>query len=701
MSNLTYPATRRVHQVDNYHGVPVADPYRWLETATAERSAWIAAQNTLTAEYISRSSVRRALRGRFEELLCYSRYYELFHQGSYLFFKKNSGLQNQLVLYVQRGLNGTPEVLIDPNVLAPDGTVRLTSVALSKDGKFLAYALSDRGMEWEECFVKETHTRRDLPDRIQWVKASMLAWHGDGFYYSRFPGPSTAIQGTCLADENHQVWYHRAGTAQSADTLVYEDREHPRRLHLVQTTADERFVILMISDRGAGHAGLAMSIRDTATGQDSFTPVITSSEDKFLLVDSEGDRLVVLTDRRAPNWRLILIDPRHPGEHHWKEVIAETNQPIVLVRAIGKKLFVAYRSDAAHRLYVFDRSGRCEHEILLPGVGAVNVFQGRREDTEAFWSFSSFTRPQTIYRYVIEPRRSSVFHQPELRFDASHYETRQIFYASKDGTRIPMFIVHRKGLMLDGRHPALLTGYGAGGFPMGPSFDPFLVALLERGVVYAVACLRGGGEYGEAWHHAGWREKKQNVFDDCIAAAEWLQENGYTCADGLGLIGGSNGGLLVGAVMVQRPDLFKVALPCAGPMDMLRFQHFNLAGGATAEYGSSDDPAMFPILLGYSPLHNVREGVEYPATLVTTYEDDDVVVPGHSFKFIARLQELGAGTSPYLIRTESKSGHGPVSLPKAIAERADIYAFLLAHLQEREGFNVSAIPRASEAGQLS
>lgn len=506
-----------------------------------------------------------------------------------------------------------------------------------------------------------------------------MAWRDGGFYYSRYPAPSDLATALSGRNEGHQVWYHRVGTPQSADTLVYEDPEHPLRLHFIETTDDERFVVLAICDRGTGHGGHALWLLDAGGGQEYFTPVVTSFDDEFRLVDNEEDRLLFVTNRRAPNWRLILIDPASPDERNWSEVIPEREQPLEHVGAVGGKLFAIYRNDAVHRLYVLNRLGRLENEIRLPGPGLVNVFPGQRQSTDAFWGFTNFITPPTIYRYNIANRASSIFQRPEVQFDVNHYETKQVFYASKDGTRVPLFIVHRKGLELDGQSPALLSGYGGGGVPVGPSFDPLLLALLERGMVYAVACLRGGGEYGEIWHHAGWRDKKQNAFDDCIAAAEWLQTNGYTNRDRTALIGASNGGLLVGAVMVQRPDLFRVALPCAGPMDMLRFQKFTLAWGATAEYGSSDDPEMFPALLAYSPLHNIENGVIYPATLVTTYQDDDIVVPAHSFKFAATLQERGSNVNPYLIRIETKSGHGAASLPKAMDERSDVYAFLLAH----------------------
>jgi prolyl oligopeptidase len=678
-----YPATRKVDRTNNYHGVTVPDPFGWLEDETnTERPAWIAAQNAQTAQYLSKSPFRCELRRRFDQLLTYSRYYEFLQRGPYLVFKKNEGLQNQLVLYVQRGPSGTPEVVVDPNALASDGTIRLGSVAVSRNARYLAYGLSHGGVEWEEYFVKDMETRQDLPDRLRWVKASAIAWCGGGFYYSRFPVPPDPASALVARNEHHQVWYHRVGTLQSADTLVHEDRERPLRLHFVETTENERFAVLSISDPGAGHTGHALWLLDVKAGQQDFSPVVTSFDHEFRLVDSQDDSLLVITNHKAPNRRLVLIDPATPAERNWTEIIPQKNEPLKLVNTIGGKIFAVYREDAAHRLYVFNRAGKFENEIPLPGIGLAQVFPGQWQDTDAFWSFTSFTTPATIYRYDIAQRTSTVFQKPAVRFTPDDYETRQVFYPSKDGTRIPMYLMHRKGLALDGRNPSVLSGYGGFGFSIGPSFDPFLIALLERGFVYAVACLRGGGEYGEAWHHAGWRDRKQNVFDDCIAAAEWLQARGYTSQDRTALIGTSNGGLLTAAVMVQRPDLFNVAVPCAGPMDMLRFQMFTVAWGAIAEYGSSDDPVMFPILHAYSPLHNIKEGVSYPATLVTTYENDDCVVPAHSFKFVATLQERGAGSHPYLIRIESKSGHGPMSLPKALDERAEVYAFILAQMPE-------------------
>ncbi|MGI9041526.1 MAG: prolyl oligopeptidase family serine peptidase [Gemmatimonadales bacterium] len=685
MKSPKYPITHQVKRVDDYHGVRVPDPYQWLEDETSSvRAAWIAAQQAITEEHLSTIPFRAELRARLEQLAEYPRYYELIRQGPYITFKKNDGLQNQLVQYVQRSLSGPPEILVDPLDLSPDGTIRTTTATLSKDARYLGYSLSHGGGDWEEYFVKDMVTMEDLPDRLRWVKCSTIAWRGDGFYYSRYPEPCELSHILSRLNEYHQVWYHRVGTPQSADTLVYEDNDHPLRLHLVVTTQDERFAVLSIFDGAAGRAGNAIWVLDTEQSEPTFSPLVTSFDEVFRVIDNEQGRLLVHTNRGAPNWRVVLVDPASPDEQTWTEIIPQREVPLERVSAAGTRLFGIYRENAIDRVYVFDRTGKQEGEVELPGIGSVGGFVGQRQDQDVFWTFSSFTSPTTVYLYDIARRTSSVFEQSRAKFDPERYETRQVFYPSKDGIRIPMLVVHRRGLVFDGRSPAVLSGYGGFGMSVGSSYDPFLVALLERGVVFALANLRGGGEYGEIWHHAGWRDKKQTTFDDCIAAAEWLQANGYTSRDRCALMGASGAGLLVGAVMTQRPDLFAVTLPGAATMDMLRFHHFTVASHWVAEHGSSDDPAMFPILLAYSPLHNVTEGVRYPATLVTTYEQDDRVVPAHSFKFVATLQNKGTGPGPYLIRIDSKSGHGAVSLPKALDERADLYAFLLAHLPGAE-----------------
>jgi prolyl oligopeptidase len=680
MPNLAYPITHKTRHVDNYHGVEVEDPYQWLEDETrAERADWIAAQSSLTSEYLSRLPARVELRSRFKELLQYTRYYNLVRRGPYLFFKRNEGIQDRLVLCVQRGLKAIPRVLVNPSEAVTEGATGITAIAPSRDGSYLAYGLSCRGSDWEEYRVADVSSGMDLQDRLCWIKASMIAWCGAGFYYSRYPVPSDSRRAYSARNENHRVYFHRVGSAATADTLVYEDAHHPHRHHFVHTTEDERYAVLSIFDWAGGGSGNEMWLLDLARGNGEFVPLIRSFDNDHRLIDSDGDHLILLTNRGAPNWRLVLVDPGYPQERFWRDVIPERQERLEVVTATAGKLFAVYRVHGAHRLLVFDRNGILEEEVATPGAGVVEVYQGQRTDAEALWSFRNPTVPPLIYQYDTRWRTNTVFHKSPVRFDPDAFTTTQVSCHSKDGTRVPLFVVHRKGLRLDGCNPLLLHGYGGNGISLGPSFDPFVVTLLERGVVYAIACLRGGGEYGEAWHHAGWRSHKQNVFDDCIAAAEWLQVTGYTCRERSALMGASNGGLLVGAVMVQRPDLFKVALPDVGILDMLRFQRFTMGAAWIAEYGSSEDPAMFPILRAYSPLQNVQAGTSYPATLITTSEYDDRVVPAHSYKFAATLQAKGVGPNPYLIRIGTRSGHGAMNLSKVLDERADVYAFLLAH----------------------
>lgn len=686
MSNLAYPATYKVDQVDEYEGLKVPDPYRWLEDdASAERRRWIAAQNAVTEEYVSRLPLRSEILQRLKQLVDYPRYYLLFRRGADFYFKKNEGLQNQLLLCKQRDLESAPEVLVDPNAIAPDGTVRPTTAMLSKNGRYLAYGLADKGGDWEEYLILDLLTRNHLPEVLQWAKWSTIAWRGEGFYYCRYPAPTNPDTVLSARNEIHQIWYHRLGTPQRLDELVHEDRKHPLRFHSITTTDDERFVVLSTFDGGTGSSGNAVSVLDTKVAERGFASVVSSFDDSFRVVANESDRLLFLTNRSAPHWRLVLIDPAAPEECCWEEVIPEGNSRLESVTAVGERLFATYCHDAAHGLYVFDHAGNLIHEIPLPGAGLVNIVPGQRRDLDVLWSFSSFTVPATIYRYDIETRASTVLHQPDAPFNPEDYETKLVFYPARGDLQIPMFIVHRKGLAPNRNTPLLLHGYGGFGASPGPSFDPLLIALLERGVIYAVACVRGGGEYGETWHHAGWRDQKQNAFDDFIAAAEWLQARGYTRAGKCALHGVSNGALLVGAVITQRPDLCKVAIPVGGVMDMLRFQKFTMGWAWTSEYGSSEDPAAVPTLLRYSPLHNIKQGECYPATLVVVSEHDDCVVPAHSFKFVATLQEKNNGPNPQLIRIETRSGHSPVSLRKLLEERAASYAFMLAHLLETAG----------------
>ncbi|MGE0551891.1 MAG: prolyl oligopeptidase family protein [Gemmatimonadales bacterium] len=677
--SITYPKTAKVDHVDDYHGVKVADPYRWLEddTASAVRS-WVEAQNRVTFDYLERIPFRRQLRARLEQLYDYPRTSAPSRRGPYYLFSKNDGLQNQSVLYLKKGLDSEASVLIDPNTLSTDGTVRLGTSALSRDGRYFGYGLSSGGSDWQEYRVMETETRKPLADRIRWVKVSGLSWHGSGFFYSRYPAPADTTKALSGSNENHRVYYHRLGTPQSADELVFEDPAHPKRFHTVRVTDDERFLVLSVSDRSAaGNDGNALWVRDLRSSDTSFRPVVTTFTDSYTVIDNVGDKLLVMTNRGAPNWRVVEIDPSHPEEAAWREILAERGEPLDAATSAGGKLFATYLEDVTHRVSVHGLDGTLEREVELPTLGRVGGFGGQPDDREVFYTFSSFTYPPTVFRYDIATGRSSVYEKTAATFDPDRFETKQVFYPSKDGTRVPMFVVHRKGLELDGRRPTLLYAYGGFNIVIGPSFNPLLVALLEQDGVNALANLRGGGEYGEAWHRAGMLLEKQNVFDDFIAAAEGLQQNGYTAPDRCALQGGSNGGLLVGAVMTQRPDLCRVALPAVGVMDMLRYHQFTIGWNWAAEYGSSDDPRHFANLRSYSPLHNLKDGVRYPATMVTTADHDDRVVPAHSFKFAATLQEKHQGPNPVLIRIETKSGHGAVSTSKRLDETADLYAFML------------------------
>ena len=676
---LVYPKTTKIDHVDVYFGTKVADPYRWLEDDTASTvKAWVQAENAVTFAYLDKIPFRARLRARLEELQNYPRTTAPSHTGPYYVFSRNDGLQNQSVLYLQRGLTGTPEVLIDPNTLSTDGTVRLGATRLSRDGKYFGYGTSSGGSDWESYHVMETATRKPLPDLIRWVKVSGINWYKDGFFYSRYPAPADTTKLLSASNENHQVYYHRIGTPQSQDQLIFQDPAHPKRFHTVRLTDDDRFLVLDISDRStAGNDGNAVWIRDLSKGETGFRPVIEQFKDSYSVVDNVGDKLLVMTNRKAPNWRVVEIDPAHPEESNWKEILPEKPEPLDNVSSAGGKLFATYMKDVTHRVYVYDLTGKLEREISLPTLGVVNGFGGRTEDKEVFYTFTSFTYPPTVYKYDIASGTSTLYRSTRVPFDPARFETKQVFYPSKDGTRIPMFIVHRKGLVLDGQRPTLLYAYGGFNITSTPGFNPLLVALLEQDGVYALANIRGGAEYGEAWHHAGMLLNKQNVFDDFIAAADWLKANGYTSTARCAIQGGSNGGLLIGAVMTQRPDLCHVALPAVGVMDMLRYHKFTIGWNWAAEYGSSDDSVNFRNLLSYSPLHNVKDGASYPATLVTTADHDDRVVPAHSFKFAATLQEKQSGPDPVLIRVETRSAHGAVNTAKRLDQTADLYAFML------------------------
>ncbi|HEY7671098.1 MAG TPA: prolyl oligopeptidase family serine peptidase [Gammaproteobacteria bacterium] len=668
-----------IDHVDDYHGTKVADPYRWLEDESSpETAAWIAAQNNVTFPYLEAIPFRAAIRARVIGLSDYERFSAPSRKGPYFFFSKNAGLQNQSVLFIQQGQDGVPEVLIDPNAWSTDGTVRLSAFAPSRDAKYAVYGISQSGSDWEELKVMELATKRTLDDSIAWVKVSDIGWQGDGFFYSRYPQPPAGAEVASI-NEDHRVYFHRVGTPQSADELVYSDSANPQRFHTVATTEDERYAVLTISDRGKGKDGNAIYVRDLASRSREFRPVIDEIGDSsFSVLDNVGDALLVATNYKAPNWRVVRIDPNDPAEASWVDVLTERPEPLESAQTGGGKLFATYLKDVTTRAYVYDLSGKLENEIALPGLGAASGFAAPRDAPFVFYTFNSLNVPPTIYRYDIATRASTVFRQPQVPgYDPGGFETKQIFYTSKDGTRIPMFLVHRKGLALDGANPTLLYGYGGFNISESPTFSAARLALLEQGFVFAIANIRGGAEYGEAWHRQGIKLKKQNVFDDFIAAAEWLIATKYTSRDKLAIQGRSNGGLLVGAVINQRPELFRVAIPEVGVMDMLRFQKFTIGWNWIADYGSSDDPEEFKALYAYSPLHNIKAGVRYPATLITTADHDDRVVPAHSFKYAATLQALASRENPVLIRIETRSGHGASNLTKQLEAAADVYTFIM------------------------
>jgi prolyl oligopeptidase len=689
VSPLAYPPTRIDATGDRLHGVPIPDPYRWLEDDRApDTAAWVAAQNAVTEAWLDAIPWRETLRARITALVDYPRVGAPIARAGWILTARNSGLQDQSVWMVQRGLDEPPRLLIDPNTLSPDGTTRVGALAIDRLGVHVAYTLSHAGSDWQEIRVRRLACGTELPDVVRWVKVSDIAWHGAGFYYSRYPEPDASV----LSDINdrHQVWYHTLGTSQDSDRLVFDDPEHTHRFHVLGTTRDERVAVLSVSDRGQGKDGEALFVRALDRPEAPFTPLWPHFDDQFRVIDHVDGALLVFTTRGAPNGCVVRIRLDAADPSQWETVLPEHPEPLQDVTTGGGWLFATRLVDVSTRVLRYALDGSDEQAIPLPGLGTADGFEGDADAAAVFYTFTSFTAPPTIYRLDLRTGTSTPFEPPVLPFDPSAFETRQVFATSRDGTRIPMFLVHRRGLVADGRNPTLLYGYGGFNVTLLPQFSPARVAFLEQGGVFVQANLRGGGEYGEAWHQAGMKTHKQNVFDDAIACAEWLVAHGITAPDRLAVQGGSNGGLLVGALMTQRPDLFAVALPAVGVLDMLRFHKFTIGWNWIADYGSSDDPDEFRALLAYSPLHNLRDGVAYPATLITTGDHDDRVVPAHSFKFAARLQAAHAGDAPVLIRVETQSGHGASSLSKAIAELTDVYAFLFANL----GVDYRLPPRA-------
>jgi prolyl oligopeptidase len=686
-AQLNYPATKQVDTVTNYHGTLVADPYRWLEDDNSdETKQWVTEQNKVTFGYLEQIPYRAQWLKRLEEINDYPRYSSPSRKNEYFYFSKNDGLQNQSVIYRQKGLDGKPELVIDPNKFSDDGTTGLGTFSLSKNGKYAVVGKTQGGSDWRSFFILDMSSLKYLSDSLAWVKVSGVAWKGDGFYYSRYPAPEKGKE-LSTKNENHQVYYHKVGTSQSEDVLVYEDPQNPQRFHGVFTSEDERYVFLNITDRGKGKDGNALWYFDSHSDDKKFKPIITEvGEYDYGFIEEVNGKFLLITNDGALNQRIVSVDPQHPEPANWKTVIEEKPENISSVTSAGGKLFIIYLKDVTSRVYVYDFDGKQEREVALPALGSAGGFGGDRDDKFVFYTFTSITFPPTIYRYDIATGKSSVFRKPEIKFSPEDYSTEQVFYTSKDGTKIPMFIVYKKGTQQNGKNPTILYGYGGFNISSNPSFSPSRIAWLEQGGIYCIANLRGGSEYGEKWHEAGMRFKKQNVFDDFIAAGEFLIREKYTSKDFLALQGGSNGGLLVGAIINQRPDLCRVAIPQVGVMDMLRFHKFTIGWNWIAEYGSSDKPDEFKNLYAYSPLHNIKEGLNYPATLITTADHDDRVVPAHSFKYAATLQEKYKGANPVLIRIDVKSGHGASNLKKGLETTADIYSFIFYNMKRAPKF---------------
>ena len=672
---LQYPKAAKDGTVDEYFGTKVADPYRWLENDTsAQTAAWVEAENKVTNAYLAKIPFRGKLLKRLTEL---SNYEKLSaprkHHGKWYFFK-NDGLQNQSVMYVMDKLGGEPRVFLDPNKLSTDGTVALKGVYFSHNGKYAAYTISRSGSDWEEIFVIDLKTRQLTEDHIEWAKFTGAAWKGDGFYYSAYDAP---VKGKEFSNMNagHKIYYHKIGTPQSEDVLFYQNGAYPKRFYYVDVNEKETKMFLIESGAGSGDN---LFVRDLTKPESQFIQMTSNMDYQYMPAYDEGDKIWIYTNYGAPKGRIMTADMRQPGVDNWQELIPEQENVLSGYDVINRQLILTYQKDASDHAYLYGLDGKLRNEIHLPSVGSVG-FMGDEKEPECFYTFTSFTVPGTVYQYDMEKDESTLYTSPKVNFRLDDYTSEQVFFQSKDGTRIPMFLTYKKGMKKNGKNPVFLYGYGGFNISLGPGFSALRVSFLEQGGIYAQVTLRGGGEYGEEWHLAGTKMQKQNVFDDFIGAAEWLISEGYTCKDKLAIVGGSNGGLLVGACMTQRPDLFGLAIPEVGVMDMLRYHKFTIGWNWASDYGTSEDSKeMFEYLRGYSPLHNLKAGTAYPATLVTTADHDDRVVPAHSFKFAATLQECHQGNNPVLIRIDTKAGHGGGKpLAKVLEEQADIYGFIL------------------------
>lgn len=681
---LTYPKAEKVDTVDVYFGTEVADPYRWLENDTsAATAAWVEAENKVTNEYLAQIPFRKQLLERLTNLANYEKIGAPFKKHGKYYFYKNDGLQNQSVLYVQDSLEGEPRVFLDPNKLSDDGTVALTGLSFSHDGKYAAYTISRSGSDWTEIYVLDTVTGQLLDDHIEWAKFTGAAWQGDGFYYSAYDAPVKGKEFSNV-NENHKVYYHKIGTPQTEDKLIYQNPAYPKRFYYTGTSEDER--ILFVYESGA-ERGNNLFIKDLKKANAPFIQLTTDFDYQYSPIEVIDNNVYIFTNYGAPKNRIMVADINNPKLENWKELIPEMESVLSSAEVIGGKLFLTYDKDASNHAYVYSQKGEHMHEIKLPSLGSVG-FSGTKDDKECFFVFTSFTTPGTIYKYDMDKNSYELYRAPKVEFNSDDFVTEQAFFPSKDGIMIPMFLTYKKDLERNGNNPVFLYGYGGFGISLNPGFTTSRIPFLENGGIYAQVNLRGGSEYGEEWHIAGTKMQKQNVFNDFISAAEYLINNKYTNPDKIAIVGGSNGGLLVGACMTQRPDLFKVAIPQVGVMDMLRYHKFTIGWNWASDYGTSEDSQeMFEYLKGYSPLHNLKPGTKYPATMVTTADHDDRVVPAHSFKFAATLQECNDGTNPTIIRIDSKAGHGAGKpMAKVLEEQADIYGFIMYNLKMKPAF---------------
>lgn len=670
-----YPVTEKTAQTDDYFGTTVADPYRWLENDTSAQTAeWVKQQNEVTHNYLASIPFRDKIKERLTQIWDYPKVSAPFKKGGHYFTFKNDGLQNQSVAYIKDNLDGEDRVILDPNTLSDDGTVSLTNFNVSDNGKFLGYGISRGGSDWNEMFIKDIATGKDLTDHIQWVKFSGMSWYNDGFFYTRYPQPAEGME-LSAENKNSFVCYHKIGTDQANDEVIYKDPQHPDWGFGLDITEDKKFMLLYVTESTSGNQLLYKPIDDQTTG---FKPIVTNFDNDHGVVEHIDGKLLIRTNYQAPKYRLVSVDAHNPAQENWTDLIPEKEDMVLQgISILSGKIIAQYMKDAHTKVEVYNLQGEFLYELNIPILGTVSGFSGETTDTLTFYSVTSYTNPSIIYKYNVLNNTSEEYLRSQIDFDADKYETKQVFFTSKDGTKVPLFITHRKGLELDGNRPTLLYGYGGFNVSLTPGFRITSTTWLENDGVFVVANLRGGGEYGEEWHKAGTLMQKQNVFDDFIGAAEYLINNQYTSSKRLAIQGGSNGGLLIGAVANQRPDLFAVALPAVGVMDMLRYHKFTIGRYWATDYGTSEDSKeMFDYLLKYSPLHSIPAGSIYPATLVTTADHDDRVVPAHSFKFMATLQENYQGNHPVMIRIESKAGHGagtPTS--KTIEQYADLWAF--------------------------